>query len=99
MNTIPEEEIDREALIGEMVTLHYMESVFNTPVEVIRDFLLYNMANGVSSGFTTLKVTSSDVGKTVLEYMVDVMPKLASLARYQYATILKLPESRSDYEK
>lgn len=87
--------IDREALIGEMVCLHHMDDLFKIPLSIIQDFMAYNKINKLSSGFTDLKVTELDVGKSVLAYLVDILPHLSELSKWQYKTILKLPEARS----
>ena len=85
--------VDKEALVGEMVCLHHMENLFTIPVSLLKDFMAYNKFNNVTSGFTDIKVTKEDVGKTVLEYLIDVLPRLARLSNYQYRNILQLPEA------
>ena len=86
--------INKDALIGEMVCLHHMEALFETPHSLIKDFLAYNSHNNITSGFTDLKISQSDVGKSVLQYLIEIMPYLARLSKYQYANILELPEAR-----
>jgi len=86
--------IDRNTLALELVTLHYMENLFDVPLEILKDFRTYNKINGVTSGFVELPVTEEDVGKPVIDYLIEVMPKLARLSGHHWRTILNMPESR-----
>ena len=91
---LTKDNIDRNILALELVTLHYMENLFDVPLEVLKDFRTYNEINGVTSGFVKLPVTKEDVGKPVIDYLIEVMPKLAKLSRYHWRTILNMSESR-----
>lgn len=88
--------VDHDALMCELVMLHHIESATEAYVSILKDYSFYQKENDVRTGFTDLKITSSDVGKTVLDFLVSSLSDWAKLSDWQWKRILEMPEARKN---
>jgi len=68
----------------EMLTIRHWGHVATTMKQVTDDFRYYNGMTDVGSGFTETKVTERDVGKTMIDFLSEILGWLGQLDQLHY---------------